>query len=189
MKKFKQILGVFILALSVLVVFNSCSSSDESGEKDSKKDKKEKTSSNCDGVNKVEKFSFNDVDYTFEVKGVSCDKYEELTYRIFLTNYEDWEKSKLEEGNVKIIIALNSPKGGKFEKGVYTFGNSAEKGNKVALSIYTGTSGMQTYNLANIDDAGFVEVSYLDDETICGKVHLIGQNNSELIADFSAEEK
>jgi len=178
-----------MLALSILVVFNSCSGgSDKSSDKG---DKEQPSNDKCNGINKVEKFTFNDVDYTFDIKGVSCDLTKGLSYRVILTNYEDWDKSvsKMVEGDVKIILALSSPKDGVFKDGLYTYGNNGDKDNKVALSVYVGTSGNQTFNYANIEDAGFMEISYLDDNQICGKAHLIGQNNSEIIAEFSAQDK
>ena len=175
-----------LIIMAALTVFGACS-----GKKGADSGNNSGSTKKCDGINKIEKFTFKGEDLKFDVKHAICDMIQGATYRIILTNYDDPDKrsSEIKEGEKKIVIALTKPEGGKYAKGIYTYGNDGNKINKVSFSFYNGNARNKTFNLSNVINAGKVDVSYLDAKNICGIAQLKGQEGSELKVSFNAEDK
>lgn len=186
----------FAVALLTLV---SCSEKEKPSTSENKKpdtavEKEQETETNevfsCNLQNNLELLVANGDTLDFKPTNIFANKYDNVSYRIIMTNYpmEAYsEYGELEEGQIKLVVGLIWPAGDDFEPGKYTHGGTDGK-NSLAYALVVGK---KTYsmNYANMteEEMGSVEVERVNKQGLCGTGHIRGQKGNELKFTFNTK--
>ncbi|MFC1616381.1 hypothetical protein ACFL21_04520 [Patescibacteria group bacterium] len=160
---------ILILTLFVMMSFSACGGSDDkngNGDSADSGDTKDGGTTAC-----------ADTDITFVAPKASVDGFDFTeswgnynttygTYRAIFTNYpkaDDSDFKSMEGDEIKVSIMVYKTDGSELTPGTY----SLQEDNSMAVNISSAKGTMDAASL-NDEDIGFIEITHVDDEKICG---------------------